>query len=121
MRAALADDFEYDRLILMWAAMEDKDINKTLPKVAPLADTIVLTKVDYDRSAEPEDLKYALPVELQGRVVCEPSLVSALDRAAELAGDRERAGAFYRQLVDLTAAGPTRRPEVEQAKAYLAK
>ena len=78
LRAALEDDFEYDRLILMWAAMEDKDISKTLPSVAPLADTLVLTKVDYDRSAEPENLKQSLPTELQNKTICESSLSVAL-------------------------------------------
>jgi dihydrofolate synthase/folylpolyglutamate synthase len=98
LRVALDDDFEYDRLILMWAAMEDKDINKTLPVVAPLADTLVLTKVDYDRSAEPENLKETLPTELQSKVVCESSLSDALDRAAKLAGDNDLiciAGSLY--------------------------
>ena len=89
LRAALVDDFEYDRLILMWAAMEDKDINKTLPVVAPLADTLILTKVDYDRSAEPEMIKEALPIELQEKVICESSLSDALDKAAEQAGDND--------------------------------
>lgn len=98
LRLALIDDFEYDRLILMWAAMEDKDSNKTLPVVAPLADTLVLTKVDYDRSAEPENLKKTLPFELQKKAVCESSLSAALDRAAALAGKNDLvciAGSLY--------------------------
>ena len=98
LRAALNDFFDYDRLILMWAAMEDKDINKTLPVVAPLADTLILTKIDYDRSADPENLKEALPAELQDKAVCESSLSSALDRAAELASDNDLvciAGSLY--------------------------
>jgi len=98
LRAALNEDFEYDRLILMWAAMEDKDISKTLPVVSPLADTLVLTKVDYDRSAEPENLKKALPADLQDKVVCQSSLPAALDKAAELAGDNDLiciAGSLY--------------------------
>jgi dihydrofolate synthase/folylpolyglutamate synthase len=98
LRAALTDDFDYDRLILMWAAMEDKDINKTLPVVAPFADILVLTKVDYDRSAEPENLKESLPADLQSKTICESSLSTALDRAAELAGDNDLvciAGSLY--------------------------
>jgi dihydrofolate synthase/folylpolyglutamate synthase len=98
LRAALVDDFEYERLILMWAAMEDKDINKTLPLVAPLADTLILTRVDYDRSADPENLQKALPIELQIKAVCESSLPAALDRAADLAGDNDLiciAGSLY--------------------------
>ena len=82
----------------MWAAMEDKDINKTLPVVVPLADTLVLTKVNYDRSAEPEDLKKALETDIQNKTICESSLPAALDRAAELAGENDLvciAGSLY--------------------------
>ena len=41
-------------------------------------------------------------------------------RAAALAGDRRRALAFYRQLVALCTHADTARPELEEAKAFLA-
>jgi hypothetical protein len=42
-------------------------------------------------------------------------------RAAELAGDAAKARAQYGQLVTLAEKADTERPEVAQAKAFLAK
>ena len=42
-------------------------------------------------------------------------------RAAELAGDREKARAYYGKLVSLAAQADTERPELKQAKAFLGK
>jgi len=42
-------------------------------------------------------------------------------RAAELAGDRARARTYYTQLVALTKTADSERPEIAQAKAFLAK
>jgi hypothetical protein len=42
-------------------------------------------------------------------------------KAAELSGDRERAKAYYAQLVGLCAQADTERPELTEAKAFLAK
>ena len=42
-------------------------------------------------------------------------------RAAELAGDRDRARGFYTKLIALGAAAESERPELAQAKAFLAK
>jgi hypothetical protein len=42
-------------------------------------------------------------------------------RAAELAGDRDKTRGFYAQLTALAASADTERPELAQAKAFLAK
>jgi hypothetical protein len=42
-------------------------------------------------------------------------------RAAELAGDRAKAKMYYAKLVTLTEQGDGSRPELQQAKAYLAQ
>ena len=42
-------------------------------------------------------------------------------RAAEKAGDRDKARGFYTKLIALAATADTERPEVAQAKAFLAK
>jgi tetratricopeptide (TPR) repeat protein len=42
-------------------------------------------------------------------------------RAAEAAGDRERAAATYRKLLDLASRGDGSRPEVERARAFLGR
>jgi Tfp pilus assembly protein PilF len=42
-------------------------------------------------------------------------------RAAELAGDREKANVFYAKLVALADQADTDRPELAHARAFLAK
>jgi tetratricopeptide (TPR) repeat protein len=42
-------------------------------------------------------------------------------RAADAAGDRQTAASFYSGLIALTRTGDGRRPEVEEARAYLAR
>jgi len=83
---ALENDYEYERLILVWAAMSDKEFRKVLPQVAGLAEAIIFTRVEYERSARPEQMKKTLPPDLQKRAICEDSLEKALARAADLAG-----------------------------------
>jgi len=95
---ALENEYEYDRLILVWAAMIDKDFKVVLPKIAGLADVIVFTRLDYERSAQPEKLVEILPAEIRPRARCEPTLEEALDRAAEIAGPNDLiciAGSLY--------------------------
>jgi dihydrofolate synthase/folylpolyglutamate synthase len=98
LREALGNDFDYDRLILLWAAMEDKDLSKTLPVIAPQADILILTMVEYERSAEPGQLMDILPSDVQDKTICERSLGAALDKAAEMGGENDLiciAGSLY--------------------------
>jgi len=95
---ALANEFDYDRLILLWAAMEDKDLSKTLPVIAPQTDILILTMVEYERSAEPDQLLDILPPGIHDRVIKEKSLAKALAKAAELADESDLiciAGSLY--------------------------
>ncbi len=87
LREALANDFLRQLLLLIWAAMADKDIKAALCEVAPLADVIILTKAaDLERAASPEQLLAALPEELQARTVLAPSPMEAIAQAVSLAG-----------------------------------
>jgi dihydrofolate synthase/folylpolyglutamate synthase len=85
LQEALENDFQYDRLILMWASMSDKDFRAVLPQISRQAQVIILTRLEYERSAQPEELLDALPFEIRGRAICENSLDAALAKAAELA------------------------------------
>jgi hypothetical protein len=40
-------------------------------------------------------------------------------RASELAGDRDKARAYYTKLVTVAAASDNQRPELAQARAFL--
>jgi len=98
LREALENDFDYDRLILLWGAMEDKDLSKTLPEMAPLADILILTMVMSERSSAPEKLLDILPPDIQDQAICNSSLQNALAKAAELAGRKDLicvAGSLY--------------------------
>jgi hypothetical protein len=47
--------------------------------------------------------------------------ISGAARAAKLSGDRDKARAYYAKLVTLTEKADTERPEIREAKAYLAR
>jgi len=95
---ALENDYDYDRLILVWAAMSDKDFRVSLPQVARLADVIVFTRLEYERSALPEQMLKSLPVDIQNLAHCENSLHKALAKAADTAEPEDLiciAGSLY--------------------------
>ena len=95
---ALENDYAYDRLILVWAAMSDKDFRVALPQIARLAGIIIFTRLEYERSAQPEQLLQLLPLDLHDRVFCENSMKAALSKAAGLAGNNDMiciAGSLY--------------------------
>lgn len=50
-------DFKYNRLILGYSVLKDKDIDYMLSKLMPIADEIVLTEIDNPRTSKLSDLK----------------------------------------------------------------
>ncbi len=98
LREALTDDFAYQKLILVWGAMADKDIRATLSLIAPLAERIILTCPQGERSAGPDQLAAALPEEVKERALGIAPVAEALDRAQALAGPEDLicvAGSLY--------------------------
>jgi dihydrofolate synthase / folylpolyglutamate synthase len=89
LRKALEQEFEYRRLILLWGAMADKDLQGTLTLLAPLADHIIFTQAESERSASPEQLEAVLPAALRERVVQQAALAEALNTAKNLAGPED--------------------------------
>ena len=81
----LRQEYEYKRLIVVWGAMLDKDLGKTLPLIAELASVLLLTRPDGERAAEPEQLLEHLDEVMQGRCECIPRVDQALERAEALA------------------------------------
>lgn len=51
---ALATEFTYDRLILVFGAPEDKNIAGMMDILFPLADVVILTTANHPRSASPQ-------------------------------------------------------------------
>ena len=64
-------------VVLVFAAMQDKDIRSMTRILFPLCSTVVLTRVPYKRSASPEDLRAAAPP-FKGRVLLEPDTRKAV-------------------------------------------
>ncbi|VAW41116.1 Dihydrofolate synthase @ Folylpolyglutamate synthase [hydrothermal vent metagenome] len=95
---ALRNDFSFDRLVLVWAAMADKDLSSTLLEIAPLADMIIFTRPESNRSALPDQLRQLLPPELAKQSVCTATVDEALELAEKKAADRDLicvAGSLY--------------------------
>ncbi len=85
LRDALVGEFRYDRLILVWACMGDKDVAATLTTIAPLADRIIFTRPESERSATPEQLTAILAEEERSKAQGAPTVAEALILAADLA------------------------------------
>ena len=98
LKESLENEFPYQKLILVWASMVDKDIKKSLLPLAPLADTIILTMPEQIRSARPEMIKGLLPPERHDDCFCLTEVDQALAKAHELAGPDDLicvAGSLY--------------------------
>ena len=94
----LKEDCTYRKLIVIWGAMADKDLQSTLPMVAELADSILLTKPDGERSADPELLLTNVPSAYKNKCRLLPTVDMAISRAEELAGSEDLiliAGSLY--------------------------
>ena len=98
LRLALENEFSYNHLILIWGAMSDKDLAATLQTIAPLADHILFTRPESERSAMPETLLHCLPAPLQNRAASVSSVEKALEMAIERATEEDLicvAGSLY--------------------------
>jgi len=95
---ALENEFSYTNLILVWGAMSDKDITTTLASIAPLADHILFTRPESERSAMPDDLLGCLPTELHNKAQSVKNVEKALQLAREMATENDIiciAGSLY--------------------------
>lgn len=83
---AIADDFDFSRLIGVFGAMADKDVNGMLEPFEPVLAEIVITQVAAPRAMPADDLA-AVAVDIFGadRVDVRPRLDDALDTALGLA------------------------------------
>ena len=61
--------------------MSDKDVRNTLMEIAPLADTIIFTRPEQERSASPDALIQVLPDTLRKRCAGSDSVSDAIDLA----------------------------------------
>jgi dihydrofolate synthase / folylpolyglutamate synthase len=95
---ALANDYTYRQLILVWGSMADKDLAPMLAKVAPLCHRFIFTRPAGERAAEPRLLLELLPDGARARAECVPEIPKAISLARELAGEGDLvciAGSLY--------------------------
>ena len=81
---ALAQDFSYQRLILIFGAPADKDTANMLKQIVPLADAIIATSANHPRSAPPAELAAQVRA-LGSQAITTADLGEALTRAWALA------------------------------------
>lgn len=85
LRDTIESNFNYEKLILVMGISQHKDIKGIGRQLCPIADQVILTKVNNPRALEPEDMK----AELAG--ICEDAMTtqdvaSALEEARSIAG-----------------------------------
>ena len=85
LKHSLENFFSYKRLVLIWGAMADKDLQSTLEEIAPLADMIIFTRPESERSATTDQLKALLPAGMRDKAVPANSVNEAIARATETA------------------------------------
>jgi dihydrofolate synthase / folylpolyglutamate synthase len=94
----LNNECTFKRLLVIWGAMVDKDLKKTLPPVAELADSILLTRPVGERSAEPELLLQNVPRDFQAKCHLYPTVQGAIEGAEKMAKEDDLiliAGSLY--------------------------
>jgi len=94
----LRQEYKYRRLIVVWGAMVDKDLDNTLPLIAEMADVLLLTRPAGERAATPGQLLAHLDPTAQPHCECVTDVERALRRAEELAQDGDLivvAGSLY--------------------------
>ncbi len=98
LQKALLDDFNYQRLIMVWAGMADKDLQNMLPVIAPVCDNLIFCRPEEERSATPAELLTMLDEKIKPLAQAAESVPSALRIAENLAGPEDLicvAGSLY--------------------------
>lgn len=75
------------KVILIFAAMRDKDIRGMARRLFPEAETVILTRVPHERASAPEETASRVR-EFRAGLVIEPDPAAACRRALELSGGR---------------------------------
>jgi dihydrofolate synthase/folylpolyglutamate synthase len=83
--AQYARDFMPSPIILVYAAMRGKKVDKIADALFPLAEKIIVTRFPYFRASEPEEIADMLP-SYKERIVCEADTAKAYRLALENAG-----------------------------------
>ncbi len=85
---ALKTLFDYNRLILLFGVLKDKDYRKMIESLVPLAQSIILTQPQSDRALEPECL-CTLSILRKKSVQVIPEIHKAWETAVNMAGKND--------------------------------
>lgn len=84
LRATIEELFPYNKMVLIFGASADKDLDRMLDAILPIADHILLSRAHHPRAADPESL--LAHVEARGRKARIVPVERALEEARALAG-----------------------------------
>ena len=109
LAAALLGEFRFTRLVGVVAVMRDKDARGLLQELEPVLHEVVVTANSSPRAMDADTLG-ALAVEVFGadRVIVEPALGVAVERARELAEEGGESGVGVVVTGSVVTAGETR-------------
>ncbi|MGA3084681.1 MAG: folylpolyglutamate synthase/dihydrofolate synthase family protein [Thermodesulfobacteriota bacterium] len=88
LAAALLKVFSFKKLLIVFGMMKDKNIKQTLNCLIPLAGKIILTRAEYDRSADPEYIKRVIKDNRRPTLVV-PDISLAVNQALQEAGPED--------------------------------
>jgi dihydrofolate synthase/folylpolyglutamate synthase len=90
LEKTLKEDFEYERLVLIVGILEDKDIQRMLTTIVPVADVVIVTKSKNARACEPTALKDRIKeIGYTKDLFVEKSLPKAINHAKVMAGKKD--------------------------------
>lgn len=89
MAQTLEQNFTYSRLVGVWGAMSDKDMEATLGVMVPLMDELIITQPDGERSATPEQIYGNLSDAQKVKARCIGEVGKALISAQQVAGEED--------------------------------
>lgn len=95
---SLRQGYPRERLLLVWGNMADKVMGEGLTQILAMTDTLILTRAESERSADPQTLRNQLPHSIQKKTNCVEPAASALQQALELATESDLicvAGSLY--------------------------
>ena len=94
---SLKNDFSYCRLILIFGALADKDYQRMLQKIAPLASVIILTQIKAKRAVPVNDLSEAVQ-KMGYQTIVTQDVNEAIETGLRVAGKQDlicATGSFY--------------------------
>ncbi|MFC1712204.1 bifunctional folylpolyglutamate synthase/dihydrofolate synthase [Candidatus Poribacteria bacterium] len=84
----IVGNFSYEKLIMVIGTLLHKDIKGMGRHLCPIADYVILTKIDSPRALPPGDAKVELE-DICGDVETTQDIASALEKARSIAGQRD--------------------------------